>query len=59
MPQGFQSIRVFFSPEDLRRMNKYVERAASELRSVKVNIIAYVYIAGSFIKGREGERNKR
>jgi len=47
------------STEDLRRMNENLERASIELKSAKVDIIAYACTAGSFVIGIEGERRTR
>lgn len=47
------------STEDLRRMNENLERASIELKSAKVDIIAYACTAGGFINGVEGERKIR
>lgn len=47
------------SKEDLSRMNENLERASIELKSAKVDIIAYACTAGSFINGIEGEKKTR
>ncbi len=43
------------STEDLRKMNDNLERAAIELKSAKVDVMAYACTAGSFLDGIEGE----
>ena len=45
--------------ENLSRMNENLERASIELKSARVDIIAYACTAGSFINGIEGEIKTR
>jgi maleate isomerase len=45
--------------EDTLRMNRHAERAADELASAKVDVIAYACTAGSFVRGESGEKELR
>ena len=46
-------------PEDMRRMNTHAERAARELASAHVDVIAFACTAGSFFQGKAGEGGLR
>jgi maleate isomerase len=45
--------------EDLLRMCTHAERAARELASARVGVIAFACTAGSFVQGEAGERELR
>jgi len=43
--------------EDLLKMTEFIDRAADELSSARVDLIAYGCTSGSFLKGKEWEKS--
>jgi len=53
---GFYTSRVFLNnctPENLKKMSEYVQKAALELSTAQVDAILYACTSGSFIEGGE------